>query len=280
MRILISLLLSLCLSIGSYGQDLQFGITGGLIGYSGDLDAPKLSTNLQNMKATGGIFVRNIITDRFSLRGNLMIGSILGDDALSGRDWQVERNLNFTSRLVEVAALLELNIFNFGDEGKRWTPYLAAGGAYFHHNPRTDYNGQSIDLQPLGTEGQGISGDFPEPYSLNLFTVPVGGGVKYKLNDKITLQGEILSRFTFNDYLDDVSGSYVNYFELLNANGQLAAELGLRQVDRDIAREIETGSQRGSADVNDYYYSGTISVIFNIGTMSGGKGDGEGCYQF
>lgn len=279
MRILTPFLICIFLSFNVHAQALEFGISAGLSGYAGDLDAPELSRNLKNMKASGGVFVRNVLTNRLAVRGNLMIGKIIGDDALSSLDWQKNRNLSFKSNIVEVAVLMELNLFKFGDEGKRLTPYLAGGAAYFHHNPTADYLGQEIPLQPLGTEGQGISDDYPDKYSLNLFTVPLGGGLKFKLNDKITLQGELLSRITFNDYLDDVSGSYVSVTELVSGNGALAGELGVRHPDEAIRRQIPTGSQRGKADVNDYYYTGTFSVVINIGELDRG-GKGEGCYKF
>lgn len=277
MKLYTTLIFAVMLSFSCYCQALEFGISAGLSGYAGDLDAPELTTNLQNSKAAVGIFARNTLTNRLSVRGNLMIGKIIGDDQLSTQQWQKDRNLSFKSNIVEVAALVELNLFNFGDEGKRWTPFLAAGAAYFHHNPTTEYNGQDVQLQPLGTEGQGGPG-YADRYNLNLFTVPFGGGIKYKLNDKITLQGEFLSRFTFNDYLDDVSGNYVNFFELTANNGPLAAALGNRHPDFSIASQVETGAQRGKADVNDYYYTGMFSVVFTIGEVRGRSG--EGCYQF
>lgn len=279
MKSLFTVFFCLFLATFSQSQNIELGISGGLSGYFGDLDSPSLTRNLQNMKPTGGVFIRDNFNSRLSLRGSLMIGKFTGADSLSNRPWQQDRNLSFTSNFVEVAALFDFNFFKFDMiEGKRFTPYITGGIAYFHHNPKAEYDGNTYELQPLGTEGQGSPG-FPEQYSLNLVTFPLGGGLKYKLSETITLQGEWLSRFTFNDYLDDVSGSYVNYFDLLVTNGPISAALSDPSVDFDPGRR-QTGDQRGKADVDDYYYSATFSIIINLGELEGRGGGGQGCYEF
>ena len=74
-------------------------------------------------------------------------------------------------------------------------------------------------LQPLGTEGQQVSGKFPDrhypkPYKRTQLSIPMGAGINYKVNRQINLGYEIGWRKTFTDYLDDVSGRYANPADL------------------------------------------------------------------
>ena len=92
------------------------------------------------------------------------------------------------------------------------------GIAAFKHNPQAqapefDLNGnplpeagQWVDLQPLGTEGQNLSGG--KPYNLIQLAIPIGIGVKVRLPDNFDAHIEIGFRQLFTDYIDDVSGKY------------------------------------------------------------------------
>lgn len=59
----------------------------------------------------------------------------------------------------------------------------------------------------LHTEGQGNAG-YDKPYSLVTLAIPVGFGMRYRLNQKIDIGFEVGFRFTFTNYLDDVGGTY------------------------------------------------------------------------
>ena len=66
-----------------------------------------------------------------------------------------------------------------------------------------------IDLQSLGTEGQETEANSSEKYNLNSIAIPFGIGYKNNLNE-IALSIEWIWRTTATDYIDDVSGYYVN----------------------------------------------------------------------
>ena len=187
---------------------------------------------------------------------------ISGDDANALDAGRVNRNLSFRSNIHELALLGEFNPIG---SDKRFYPYLYGGAAIFHFNPETVYQGQLVELQPLGTEGQGIEG-FDEKYRLTQFSIPLGVGFKFRMTDRINLGLELGLRKTFTDYLDDVSGTYVNYNDLLAGNGLVAAALGNRtgELLETEPLIVETGSIRGNSDKDDWYYVGglTISYLF------------------
>jgi hypothetical protein len=111
----------------------------------------------------------------------------------------------------------------------KWTPYAFIGFAVFHHNPQAiapktyldgttpdPKAGQWVDLQPLGTEGQNSTllptdANFGiKPYSLIQAAIPFGVGGRFRLNEVLDLWADIGFRYTFTDYLDDVSKNYVD----------------------------------------------------------------------
>lgn len=266
-----------------YSQGFDIGISGGASLYSGDLDPRSLGSQLSLLKPSFGAFYRYHYSSKISFRANLLVGKLAGDDAKSTLLLQRQRNLSFSTSFTELSVLGEYDLFGFnGNVDKKFSIYATAGLAYFNFNPTTLYNGQKIALQPLGTEGQGLSG-YPDKYSLHILTIPLGGGLKYRLTDNISLQAEMLGRVTFTDYLDDVSGNYVNYFELL-PNGTLAAALGNRQGEFLGQTEpvlVPTGTNRGQSKVKDYYLGGTISVFITLDSFGNRRnGKNIGCPSF
>jgi hypothetical protein len=60
----------------------------------------------------------------------------------------------------------------------------------------------------LKTEGQS------KAYSQTQFSIPFGGGIRYRINRNFDASLEIGWRKTFTDYLDDVGGKYAAVSEL------------------------------------------------------------------
>jgi hypothetical protein len=106
-------------------------------------------------------------------------------------------------------------------------PYLVDNPIDFlgGNSPRyyeLDQAGQWVSLRDLGTEGQYFDSetrqqyqdlyekDLPDPYSRFQLVLPVGIGAKYKLANNLNISFEIGYRHTFTDYLDDISGEYVD----------------------------------------------------------------------
>lgn len=190
--------------------------------YFGDL-VPKTSFASLRFGATRpnlGFSYMHRFAPRLSGRAALSFGRITGDDKLAAdvndndASYRYYRNLSFRNDIVEVSGVAIVDLFeNRGTYLKRReiAPYLFGGLAAFHHNPKAEYKGTYVALQPLGTEGQqsGKAGA-PKPYKRFQFAVPFGAGIRYKLDRQYDVGFEIGWRKTFTDYLDDVSGKYVD----------------------------------------------------------------------
>jgi len=181
------------------------------------------------------------------------MGGLEGDDRVN-RDYLQSRNLSFHSALSEFHAGIEYRIINPANFS--FTPYVFAGIGVFHYNPYAIYQGNKYYLQPLGTEGQGLS-QYPEKklYSLTQFCIPYGGGFKWQVNCNLNLGFEFGHRKLFTDYLDDVSGTYADENVLRNARGQIAVDLAFRRRELEPGRQYPgEGGGRGNAKLDDWYY--------------------------
>jgi hypothetical protein len=170
--------------------------------------------------------------------------------------------LSFQSDIYELAGGLEFTYLPFflGSDKYIGTAYILAEIGMFHMNPKTEYNGDLIELQSLGTEGQGSSLSNKKNYSLTQLCVPLGVGVKFALGKKATLNFEYGIRKTFTDYLDDVgSNTYVDVATLATENGPLAASLSNRSLDGS------RYGKRGNSNTKDWYSFFGAMLTFRLG---------------
>lgn len=267
----------------------ELGFGGGVSSYWGDLNSESFSDNFMNMNPAGNIFLRYNY-ENFSARSILTIGKLKGSDANSIDEGRLMRNLSFFSPITEFSIVGEYNIFKFhpDDNEALFTPYVSLGVGVLKFDPRTEYNGSIIKLQPLGTEGQGLSGN-PAKYKLTTLAIPIGGGFKFRINKNLIGSIEMIGRATFTDYLDDVSTTYAPYNVLLANNGELSANLSQRLDEFLGEGEGSNASQtdgqiRGGPDVNDYYFSFMINLSYNLGSklQLGGRSSrrGTSCPKF
>jgi len=275
-------------------QNSQIGVGIGGTTYAGDMDAPEVFDKVGLTQRALQLNFTYFINSNMNLRLNALFGGLQGDDARSGRPWQIERNLNFESSLSEYSLSFEYNLWDIVSKNAktRFTPYISLGVALFNFDPKTTYldpdgTSKTVRLQPLGTEGQGIVG-YDAPYSLTELSIPVGGGVRYALTENLTVSFEIISRFTFTDYIDDVSKDYPQRDDLLSkgdigvislyVSNQIDEALGLPQNDISVDK---SGQVRGDDTSNDYYFSGMINLVYRLngGLFSRGSG-GMGCPSF
>ncbi len=285
-RLLILIIFSI-LSLGSVkAQYLEYGIGIGASVYWGDLNAPHFGTNIGNSNLAFQATAKLNFSKYLAVKGNLLYGTLSGYDGLSELDWQQQRNLDFTSSLVELSVLGEFHFFgyNFGEDSPI-SPYITVGVGVFHFNPKTVYKGQEVALQPLGTEGQGLPG-FRSKYNKIALAIPFGAGAKIRMNSRINISLDILARRTLTDYIDDVSTNYVAFEELSAGNGVLAANLGNRIGEffgQDEPVNLATGSQRGGSNVSDYYFTGMVTLTFKLNKnlrMFGGHRHRTDCPKF
>jgi hypothetical protein len=250
-------------------QVIQGGLAFGKVAYWGDLNSPNFSTNIsKNGNAAIQLFLKRNLNTQLGVKLSLTSLKLQGDDANSDQIWQKERNLNFKSNVFEMGLTAEYYLFGFDPftNEKPFSPYISAGIVTGYFNPKTTYNGTEYDLQPLGTEGQGMAG-FPKKYGKYFVGVPFGGGAILKVNRAFDVSLDIIARKTSTDYLDDLSGNYVNYNELRAGNGELAAILGDRTNEYLGINEPSirtTGDQRGGKGVGDWYFTFMVNVGFTI----------------
>jgi opacity protein-like surface antigen len=248
-------------------QYAEIGILGGGMTYVGDL--AEVAFRIEETHPSIYGFVKYNFNPFFGIKAQGGYGRISGDDANSSRSYANLRNLTFTSDIYEGSALLELNLLGFNAKRlkERFSPYVFTGISVFSFNPRAFYQGQWVDLQPLGTEGQGTLA-YPErePYKLTQVGIPMGGGIRYAVSESWTLGLEIKFTKTFTDYLDDVSSTYVAQEILIAENGILAWELSNRTGEYLNTEPLNWDDtvQRGNPDSKDWFVVGGITVARNL----------------
>jgi len=240
-------------------QDIDIGVFGGGSYYLGELNPGRQF--LFTRPAYGGL-VRFNINDRFAFRGQMLRGEVAGDDAVSKTNEL--RNLRFQSSITELSATVEFNFFEYlsGSHVHFFSPFLFAGPAFFTFNPKTDYQGQMVELRDIRTEGQPDG----EKYNLSSFALAFGFGFKYSLTNRLGMTVEWGMRKTMTDYIDDISNNYFVDFSQLEAG-----DIGMRQMLSDPAPiKHQPGMQRGNPQTNDWYsFAGiTLTYRFTIGESS------------
>ena len=268
----------LLFSTKSSSQYCEFGIGLGSTLYYGDLNAPDISTNLGNSEFGGQLILRYIAKKNMVIRANLTLGKLSGDDRKSELEFQKIRNLRFTSLVVEGALLGEYYIFGYDTKASSqlFSPYFTVGFGFFHFNPKSDLNGEIYNLQPLGTEGQGLPVQVGK-YSKMALAIPFGVGVKIKINDKYNFGIELLARRSFTDYIDDVSTVYANTEDLFANYGEISAAFADRRGEALGVPQLNTpGFKRGGSSVDDYYFSFMFNLTANLESIFGlGQGSGS-----
>ena len=170
----------------SHAQEYRYevGPTLGVSGYLGDI-------NTSNMwkhpgVAVGAIF-RYIHNSRWAFKADVAYTRLSGNsDDIQSKFPQVEP-FSFKSNLIDFGAQAEFNFLSFGTgprykNYKRLSPYMVAG------------LGMSIAI----TSGKVGSS----------FVLPLGAGLKFKVNERLNLGFEFTMRKAFGDNLDCLSDLY------------------------------------------------------------------------
>jgi len=227
--------------------------------YAGDLQAGSLTFSQANLCVGVGL---NYQIKHLSVNADIVAGSVEANDKYGSNSI---RNLNFKSNITEGSVSLQYDVIDISDT-KKITPYVFAGIGVAHFNPYTyDVTGKKTYLQPLGTEGQDLP-QYPNRklYSLFEFCVPLGIGIKYKINDRFTVGVEYNTRFLNTDYLDDVSRTYPNRQALLDARGINAVQLSFRTPEIDPSAIYTDDEQRGNPREKDNFYSAVFKLSYTI----------------
>ena len=239
----------------SYKTATEIGFYGGGAYYLGDLNK---SRHFVDSKVGTGLIYRYNYSKRFSLRATAFYGGVKANDANSNLLADQNRNLNFESSLIEIGFGCEIDFFDYRITDMKFpiSPYFFYQLAYMRMNPKTTLNGNTIDLQPLGTEGQETVLSDKSNYSLNQIVIPLGIGLKMNLRKGLAVSFEYGIRKTFTDYLDDVSGNYVDSDILRTENGPLSAQLANREI------EASNVLNRGNSTNKDWYSFYGVMLTF------------------
>lgn len=248
-------------------QEGEFGIGVGAGHYFGDLNT---RARLNRVKMAGTVFFRKNLGNYIAVRVGASFAQLGYSDRYNTHNkYMFSRNLSFNTKIWELTLQGDFNFFRFmpGEPQYSFTPYITFGAGVFNYDPYAYLRGEKIPLRPLNTEGQG-STLYPDrkPYKSMALCFPIGGGIKYALNDRINIGFEVLHRITNTDYIDDVSTTYVES-SLFPANPDGSTSNGLLLSDRSY--ELGTpigipGRQRGNSKQKDQYVTAMIHLTFNL----------------
>ena len=235
---------------------------GGWLGtsvYYGDLNN-RLS--IQEPGLAGGFNVRRNFNTRTSTMVSLSYMRVGADDANSPNTFERNRNLSFHSSVFDLSAVMEFNFFDYIHDSSEnyFTPYIFAGASVFRFNPKAELDGTTYTLRDFGTEGQPIGSEYGS-FSGSLI---IGGGWKWDISEKYSLNIHIRYQKVFTDYLDDVSRTYPDFRELGDNRGPTAVALS----DRSLMDGIGIpGRQRGNSKDNDAIVTLGISIMKYFGKL-------------
>ena len=268
----------------SYGQNMEVSAGVGYAYYYGDLNIKNLEgsplalfgegLNMKNFKLSFSLATRYYFPSIFSVGLNYYHLNLCGYDSdnnvtdPTNEAWGRQvRNLSFHTAVNEVFTDLQIEPFrnkkSWGKKNLLLSPYLGGGIGFFQFNPKTMYNGQEVALQPLGTEGQGLSGYAPK-YRLVDITIPINAGIKvYFPSRRVSLALDFNYNHTFTDYIDDVSTVYPKRIDLQNAyqvSNPVKYNLVIALSDRGIHPHAD-GEIRGRANY-DFFLTGQLKFSY------------------
>jgi hypothetical protein len=263
----------------AYRYEWSFGL--GASNFLGDLGgANAIGTNgfkdleLSLTRPAVTVGMRYKLSPALSLHSHLTYGHVKGDDKLTKEYFRSTRNLNFKSNIYEFNVNFEAAILSQQEGGIyrlrgvrrsnsfEGSLYGFVGIGVFHFNPKGEFNDKWYDLQPLGTEGQGIS-PARDKYKRTQICIPFGIGGRYFFNRRWGVGFEFGLRKTFTDYIDDVSKTYYDPEAIAQANGPVAAALSNPNPN---AESTAVGQQRGDPRDKDSYMFAIISLHYKIRT--------------
>ena len=306
-------------------QYITIGISANALNYFGDI-VPRsnaLSTDIAYTRPGVGISSMARLGPSFALRAEFMYGRISSSDfgvanpENEQASYRYVRNLQFRNNIKDLSLVGVLDLFPNDATVSlrmRFTPYLFAGVSVFHHNPQglvpdeaiftrehlTDpfvpaEAGNWVALKPLHTEGP------DKTYSNFQLSIPLGIGVRFRLNNWFDIEGEVSYRYLFTDYLDDVSGHYVDKGTLDSDLARVMSDRSLEPVDvvsgkrraiysdegvlnRTLSSYIGADGQeyvhlggygqphasaiRGNAGDNDIFITTTVRLVMMLGRLN------------
>ena len=224
----------------------------GLTKYFGELSDEKKLGDINSHLTIG---INMPLRSRWSFRPELSYYSISAADSdLPEGDSRRVRNLSFRSNNFELSGLMVYGLHAKDQRLKisKLKPYLLAGIGITYFNPKAKLDGRWHPLPPLYTEGV--------KYQKFHVVVPLGFGLAVKVADQWQVGLEMSYRFSFTDYLDDVS---TNYRDPNSFSDPVAAALADRRPEIGLDK-APAGSPRGNSKTNDGYMLFGVKVFHEL----------------
>ena len=250
------IILTILLFRVGYAQKNEFGFFIGSSGYFGDVGYEKAENTLQHQSVAFGFLYKKNVHDYLSIRTSIKSGKVQATDQWATNPNTVARGLSFESSIIEFNLGIEFNFMKFSIRNRKttYTPYLFTGISGFMFNPKV--MGTSIELQPIGTEGQGTNlPNTTNKYSLTALSLPFGFGYKMNVSKKWSIGFEWIWCATQTDYLDDVSTVYIDPNLLSNEAAQWSNPSDI---------EIVNNKNRGNKNNKDWYNFTGITFTYKI----------------
>lgn len=217
-------------------QSWDVGLMAHAMTYQGDLVLTKVFTLKETNFSYGAFVRRNFGSDHWGVRLHVQHGRITGDDAHFAE--REKRGYTFESPLTEIAGLLEHSpLPRLRTDGK---PYVVrpylVGGLGYTRTNPDVFFNETASPNP-GVAAN-IARDKAE-FKKSTLSIPFGLGVKFALSSWIGLELEGLARPIIGDYIDGVHFA-------------------------------------GNPDQTDWYFSGGLNLVFNLGNKVPVDSDGDG----
>lgn len=216
------------------------------------------------------------IIEQVAAKAGFTWAILAADDASSGSAGRRMRNLSFTSNVLEFSLHGEYYFikekanprysFSSLHTIRNLSAYAFTGVSVIYFNPKAKLDGVKYELQPLGTEGQGI-GDNPAPYSKIAIGWPIGLGAKYNLNKKFAVGIEISNTFTTSDYIDDAHDKYYDNSAISSKYGEIAGKLADRHIDANgnsLPPYPSGTTKRGGNSYNDAFIYTVVTLTYSL----------------
>lgn len=281
------------LALGQQNRyDARVGIHAGVINYYGDLNSKTFSPNdrLRDYDfdfLSFGISVEKNLSPAWAVRLQYTKGQFIANDRAikwdGSRDFDNSndaRSLNAKTDIDELGLMFTY----YTDNGKLFSknaflsPYVSFGlgitlfdvfadledenGNWYNYwsdntirnLPEGSPNAQIIEQD--GVFETNVSDlNVEKDYSNNVFNIPFGAGLKFRLTERFNLNLDYTLRYVFTDYLDDVSGNYRDTYT--------------SELQAYAANPTNTiADQRGNDDGNDWYGFASVSLHYSFGKKS------------
>lgn len=256
---------------GQYAWDV--GVNAGFANYLGEIGGGAglardwiFDMQLDQTRWNPGVFVRYRADYNLAFTLGLEYARLQGADSLTENPNRFTRNLSFRNDIVELALTGEYYFFNQPDVGRTgrylldFKAYFFAGVGLFYNNPKARLNGSWYALQPLNTEG------LNKPYSKIQPAIPVGFGFFYTFSRVHRFGMKVGWRYTFTDYIDDVSTFYPDPTVLQSPEAQALSnrtpEVASHPLAAELAPVYVKGQVRGNPEANDSYLMLSVNYSY------------------